>query len=118
MMKRWLWMAALAFVGCTETATTGAPASLLDTEIPPDFTFNTARGLTVRAEGNPEVAAATLAEVRLPNGELVHQGPLSAPMELAVPGWAGAVHVTLRSPTGARTIEVPVVGAEATVQVE
>ncbi len=106
--------------GCAVGAPGEAPQadSLLEVEIPADFTFATSRGLTVRASGDAQAIAATLAEVRLPGGDLVHRGPLTSPVELAIPTAAGALEVTLRSARGERTVQVPVAGPEAVVTVE
>lgn len=95
-----------------------APSSLLEVEIPEDFTFATARPLAVRAEGDAALIADTLADVRLPSGDLVHRGPLALAVELSIPTAVEHLAVTLRSPAGERTLEVPVNGAEAVVVVE
>jgi hypothetical protein len=95
-----------------------SPTSLLDVEIPADFTFATTKGLTVRGEGDATRLAATLAEVRLPNGELLHRGPLSLAIELAIPTAAETLTVVLRGPDGERTETVSARGAEAVVTVE
>jgi hypothetical protein len=92
--------------------------SLLEVEIPEDFTFATSRGLTVRATGDAAAIAETLAEVRLADGELVHRGPLTSAIELAVPTAASQLSITLRSARGERTLTVPVSGPEAVVEVE
>jgi hypothetical protein len=95
-----------------------APTSLLDVKIPEDFTFATTRGFAVRATGDAERIANTLAEVRLPNGELLHRGPLSSPIELAIPTAAQQLKVTLRSPDGERQVDVAVNGPEGLINVE
>ena len=95
-----------------------APTSLLDVQIPEDFTFATTKGLTVRGEGDATKLAATLAEVRLPNGELLHRGPLSMAIALAVPTAAQTLTVVLRGPDGERTETVSATGTEAVVTVE
>jgi hypothetical protein len=92
--------------------------SLLEVQIPEDFTFATSRGLTVRATGDASVIAETLAEVRLADGELVHRGPLTSAIELAVPTAAERLSITLRSARGERTLEVPVAGPEAVIAVD
>ncbi len=123
-MKTALNLAALGLpfmlAGCAVGGSDEAPAagSLLEVEIPADFTFATSRGLTVRAAGDAQVVASTLAEVRLAGGELIHRGPLTSPVELAIPTAATALEVTLRSAQGERTVQVPVRGAEAVVTVE
>jgi hypothetical protein len=110
----------MLLAGCAVGGSDEAPAadSLLEVEIPADFTFATSRGLTVRAAGDAQVVAATLAEVRLAGGELIHRGPLTSPVELAIPTAATGLEVTLRSARGERTVQVPVRGAEAVVTVE
>ena len=92
--------------------------SLLDVQIAEDFTFATSRGLAVRAEGDPARVAETLAEVRLPDGQLVHRGSLASAVELAVPTWAESLEVTLRSTSGERMTEVRISGGEAVVSVQ
>jgi hypothetical protein len=72
----------------------------------------------VRGEGDAGKLAGTLAEVRLPNGELLHRGPLSQAIELAIPTAAETVTVVLRGPDGERTETVSARGAEAVVTVE
>jgi hypothetical protein len=101
-----------------EEAREAERAELFEVEIPEDFTFATAKGVTVRVEGEASRVKATLAEVRLPSGELIHKGPLSSPVELAVPVSVASLSVTLRSQAGEKTLEVPVQGAEARVRVE
>ena len=119
-----LWSAsgalALMLSGCAPGSGEEAPSptSLLDVEIPADFTFATTKGLTVRGEGDATKLASTLAEVRLPNGELLHRGPLSMAIALAVPTAAQTLTVVLRGPDGERTETVAATGAEAVVTVE
>ena len=110
----------LALAGCAVGGTEEAPVadSLLEVEIPGDFTFATSRGLTVRATGDADAIAGTLAEIRLAGGELIHRGPLTSAVELAVPTAATGLEVTLRSARGERTLQVPVSGPEATISVE
>jgi hypothetical protein len=109
-----------SLAGCAVGNESEAPVadSLLEVEIPEDFTFATSRGLTVRATGDASVIAETLAEIRLADGELIHRGPLSSAVELAVPTAAQRLQITLRSARGERTLEVPVVGPEAVVAVD
>ncbi len=114
------WSASSALVlllaGCAPGGAeeSSSPTSLLDVQIPEDFTFATTKGLTVRGSGD----ATRLAEVRLPNGELLHRGPLSMAIELAVPTAAETLTVVLRGPDGERTETVSARGAEAVVTVE
>jgi hypothetical protein len=119
MRLKWLCLGVLATAGLAcEGAEPAAPGSLLDVPVPADFTFATSRGLTVRAVGDAARIAATLAEVRLPDGALVHRGPLAAPVELAVATAVTELQVTLHGGGASRTVTVPVVGAEAQVVVE
>jgi len=122
MNRRWIAAALVAFgaAACAVGEQAEAPVadSLLEVEIPEDFTFATSRGLTVRATGDASVITETLAEIRLADGELVHRGPLSSAVELAVPTAAERLSITLRSARGERTLEVPVAGPEAVVTVE
>jgi hypothetical protein len=107
-----------AAAACAEAQGPSASGALEAVEIPADFTFATAQGLVVRAEGDPLRVAQIMAEVRLPDGELLHQGPLAAPVALSVPAAVSTLQVVLRTPEGERAVEVPVVGAEAVVEVE
>lgn len=126
MSKRiWIGLSSVALVGalagCAPGEGPSAPqeaSSLLDVQIPEDFTFATSRGLSVRATGDAVRIADTLAEVRLANGELVHKGPLTSPVELAVPTAAEVLQVTLRSPDGERVVEVAANGPEAVVAID
>jgi hypothetical protein len=126
MRKRRLevWSASSALVlllaGCAPGGAeeSPSPTSLLDVQIPEDFTFATTKGLTVRGSGDATRLASTLAEVRLPSGELLHRGPLSMAIELAVPTAAETLTVVLRGPDGERTETVSARGAEAVVTVE
>ncbi len=72
----------------------------------------------MRGSGDATRLASTLAEVRLPNGELLHRGPLSMAIELAVPTAAQTLTVVLRGPDGERTETVSARGVEAVVTVE
>jgi len=120
--KRLVVMGSISFglFGCAVGGEQEAPVadSLLEVEIPEDFTFATSRGLTVRASGEASVVAGTLAEIRLADGELIHRGPLTSAVELAVPTAASQLSITLRSARGERTLTVPVAGPEAVVEVE
>jgi hypothetical protein len=96
-----------------------APAGLLDVAIPGDFTFATAKGLTVRAEGDPAKLASTLAEIRLPTGEIVHHGPLNVEISLAIPTAVETLTVRLRGPDDTeRTETIATTGDQAVVTVE
>jgi hypothetical protein len=121
-LTKWLLVAGLgaSLAGCAVGSEGEAPVadSLLEVEIPEDFTFATSRGLTVRATGDAAAIAETLAEVRLADGELIHRGPLTSAVELAVPTAASQLSITLRSARGERTLTVPVSGPEAVVEVE
>ena len=112
----------LALAGACAVEPSGSQApqaeSLLDVQIAEDFTFATSRGLAVRAEGDPARVAETLAEVRLPDGQLVHRGSLASAVELAVPTWAESLEVTLRSGSGEQVTEIRISGGEAVVSVQ
>lgn len=92
--------------------------SLLDVQIPEDFTFATTKGLTVTAHGDPAALRETLAEIRLASGELVHQGALVVPVELAIPRVTQNLQVTLRSNTSESVVLVPVVNGRAVINLD
>ena len=92
--------------------------TLDDVEVPGDFTFAATRALTLRGAGTAAALASTLAEVRLPNGELVHKGALNHAIRIAVPLAETSLEVTLRTPSSERTLTLPVTGDDATVPVE
>lgn len=92
--------------------------TLFDTQIPEDFTFATTKGLTVTADGDPAGIAQTLAEIRIGDGELVHRGPLLAPVQLAIPRSVDTLQVTLRSNTYESVVEVPVVDGRAVIEMD
>lgn len=115
------WFGALFWVGLTACAAEegkSAPGSLLEVDIPENFTFATSRGLRVRAEGSATAIADTLAELRLVSGEMVYRGPLVSAVELAIPTAADRLHVTLRTAQNERQLEVPVTGADIVLAVE
>lgn len=92
--------------------------SLLDVQIPEDFTFATTKGLTLTALGDPVALRETLAEIRLASGELVHKGALAVPVELAIPRATQSLQVTLRSNTNESVVLVPVVDGRAVINVD
>ncbi len=92
--------------------------TLFDTQIPGDFTFATTKGLTVTAQGDPAGIAQTLAEIRIGDGELVHRGPLLAPVQLAIPRSVDSLQVTLRSNTHESVVDVPVVHGRAVIEMD
>jgi len=92
--------------------------TLFETQIPEDFTFATTKGLTVTAEGDPAGIAQTLAEIRIGDGELVHRGPLLAPVQLAIPLSVESLQVTLRSNTHESVVDVPVVHGRAVIEMD
>lgn len=115
------WFGAMFLVGLTACAAEegkSAPGSLLEVDIPENFTFATSRGLRVRAEGSAAAIADTLAELRLVSGEMVYRGPLVSAVELAIPTAADRLHVTLRTAQNERQLEVPVTGADIVLAVE
>jgi hypothetical protein len=94
------------------------PQSLDEVQIPEDFTFATTKGMTLRAEGEPAQLAAIQSEVRLPNGELIHRGPLTPSLRLAIPAAVDSLNVTLRDANGERTVQVATTAGEGLVPLQ
>ncbi len=76
------------------------------------------RRVALRATGARALLAETLAEVRTRDGALLHRGVLEAALELELPPGVDDLVVSLWSSWGARTVTVPVAGAEILLTVD
>jgi hypothetical protein len=95
-----------------------ALTSLFETKFPADFTFATSHPVDIQPAGDPAVIADTVAEIRIPGGDIVHRGPLPAKLDLAIPTSATGLEVTLRSSRGENSVLVPIEGKVAVIPVE
>jgi hypothetical protein len=95
-----------------------ALTSLFETKFPADFTFATSHAVDIQPAGDPALIADTVAEIRVPGGDIVHRGPLPSRLDLALPTSATGLEVTLRSSRGENTVLVPIEGTAAVIPVE